>query len=194
LQDQGVGPQQLALLGKDIAGQRAGGEGIAGGSGYLQPHILWQLREIRAVHLAFPALGIQVADLDGMASGFELGHGHVAQRGAERGSLSAVARELGVGQSTITRHLRELEGALGVALLSRNTRGVSLTEEGARYYADCLQILQMVERAIDGVGAGATPLLETFGFPAPLRWACCTSAGCYSSSRISIRRSKSTLG
>ncbi|TIX76529.1 MAG: LysR family transcriptional regulator, partial [Mesorhizobium sp.] len=39
-------------------------------------------------------------------------------RVAERGSLSAVARELGVGQSTVTRHLRELEDAVGVPLLS----------------------------------------------------------------------------
>ncbi len=38
-------------------------------------------------------------------------------RVAERGNLSAVARELGVGQSTITRHLRELEEAVGVPLL-----------------------------------------------------------------------------
>ena len=40
-------------------------------------------------------------------------------RVAERASLSAVARELGVGQSTVTRHLRELEDALGVPLLSK---------------------------------------------------------------------------
>lgn len=73
-------------------------------------------------------------------------------RVAERGSLSAVARELGVGQSTITRHLRELEQALGVALLGRTTRGVSLTAEGARYYDDCLRILRMVEQSIDSLG------------------------------------------
>lgn len=36
-------------------------------------------------------------------------------RVAERGSLSAVAREFGVGQSTVTRHLRELEEAVGGA-------------------------------------------------------------------------------
>src|SRR5258708_2217176 len=45
-------------------------------------------------------------------------------RVAERGSLSAVARELGIGQSTVTRHLRELEEAVGVPLLSRTTRRV----------------------------------------------------------------------
>jgi len=70
-------------------------------------------------------------------------------RVAERGSLSAVARELGVGQSTVTRHLRELEEALGAPLLSRTTRRVAVTEEGRRYYANCVQILRLVEQASD---------------------------------------------
>jgi DNA-binding transcriptional LysR family regulator len=68
---------------------------------------------------------------------------------AERGSLSAVARELGVGQSTVTRHLRELEQAVGVPLLRRTTRWVRMTDEGSRYYADCVQILRLVEHASD---------------------------------------------
>lgn len=82
-------------------------------------------------------------------------------RVAERGSLSAVARELGVGQSTVTRHLRELEDAVGVPLLSRTTRRVTLTDEGGRYYANSVQILRLVEQAGDeargtrGAPAGA---------------------------------------
>lgn len=70
-------------------------------------------------------------------------------RVAERGSLSAVARELGIGQSTVTRQLRELEEAVGVALLSRTTRRVTVTDEGSRYYANCIQILRFVEQAGD---------------------------------------------
>jgi DNA-binding transcriptional LysR family regulator len=70
-------------------------------------------------------------------------------RVAERGNLSVVARELGVGQSTVTRHLRELEDAIGVPLLSRTTRRVTLTEEGSRYYANSVQILRLVEQAAD---------------------------------------------
>lgn len=68
-------------------------------------------------------------------------------RVAERGNLTAVARELGTGQSTVTRHLSELEAAVGAPLLSRTTRRVSLTEEGSRYYAQCVQILRLVEQA-----------------------------------------------
>lgn len=70
-------------------------------------------------------------------------------RVADRGNLSAVAREMNVGQSSITRHLRELEEALGVALLTRTTRRVMLTEEGSRYYANAIQILRLVEQASD---------------------------------------------
>lgn len=66
---------------------------------------------------------------------------------AERRSLTAVARDFGIGQSTVTRHLHELENALGVPLFTRTTRRVTLTDEGARYYAHCLRILGLVEQA-----------------------------------------------
>ncbi len=91
-------------------------------------------------------------------------------RVAERGNLSAVARELGVGQSTVTRQLRELEQAVGVPLLSRTTRRVTMTAEGSRYYADSLQILRLVEQAGDevrgtrGAAAGSIRISCTAGF------------------------------
>lgn len=70
-------------------------------------------------------------------------------RVAERGNLSAVAREMNIGQSSVTRHIQELEEALGVVLLSRTTRRVTLTEEGSGYYANAVQILRLVELAGD---------------------------------------------
>lgn len=70
-------------------------------------------------------------------------------RVAESGSLSATARELGIGQSTVTRHINELEDAVGVPLLGRTTRRVTLTQEGTRYYTNCLQILRLVEQAAE---------------------------------------------
>ncbi|HEX7114651.1 MAG TPA: LysR family transcriptional regulator [Steroidobacter sp.] len=90
-------------------------------------------------------------------------------RVAERGNLSAVARELGVGQSTVTRQLRELEEALGVALLSRTTRRVTMTDEGSRYYANCVQILRMVDQASEEVRS-------TRGAPAGTVRISCTAA------------------
>ncbi|WP_136622529.1 MULTISPECIES: LysR family transcriptional regulator [Mesorhizobium] len=79
-------------------------------------------------------------------------------RVAERGNLSLVAGELGIGQSTVTRHLQELEEAVGVPLLSRTTRRVTLTDEGSRYYANSVQILRLVEQAGDEArGARGAP-------------------------------------
>ncbi|MGV6876034.1 LysR family transcriptional regulator [Pseudochelatococcus sp. B33] len=84
-------------------------------------------------------------------------------RVAERGNLSAVAREMNIGQSSVTRHIRELEEALGVALFSRTTRRVTLTEEGSRYYAKAVQILRLVEQAGDearNTGAAAAGIVR----------------------------------
>jgi DNA-binding transcriptional LysR family regulator len=99
-----------------------------------------------------------------------LEHMRTFVRVAERGSLSAVARELNVGQSTITRHLHDLERAIGVSLLSRTTRRVTLTDEGSRYYANCVQILRLVEQAGDdargtrGAAAGTIRISCTAAF------------------------------
>ncbi|MEJ1970405.1 MAG: LysR family transcriptional regulator [Rhizomicrobium sp.] len=99
-------------------------------------------------------------------------------RVAERGSLSAVARELGIGQSTVTRHLRELEDALGVPLLSRTTRRVAMTSEGSRYYAESVQILRLVEQAGD-------ELRGTRGAPAgTIRISCTAAFGVLHASRL----------
>ena len=90
-------------------------------------------------------------------------------RVAERGNLSAVARELGTGQSTITRHLRELEEAVGAPLLNRTTRRVAMTEEGSRYYAQCVQILRLVEQASEEIR-------DTRGAPSGTIRVSCTAA------------------
>lgn len=97
---------------------------------------------------------------------------------AERGSLSAVARDLNVGQSTVTRQLQELEAAVGAPLLSRTTRRVTLTEEGSRYYARCVQILRLLEQAGDEA-------LGTSGAPAgTIRISCTASFGVLHASRL----------
>ncbi len=90
-------------------------------------------------------------------------------RVAERGNLTAVARELGTGQSTVTRHLSELEEAVGAPLLSRTTRRVAMTEEGSRYYDQCVQILRLVEQAGEEVR-------DTRGAPAGTIRVSCTAA------------------
>lgn len=53
------------------------------------------------------------------------------------GSLSAAARRLQMTPSAVSQHLRQLESALGLALLHRSTRKLTLTEAGARYIDGC---------------------------------------------------------
>lgn len=84
-------------------------------------------------------------------------------RVAERGSFSAVARDLQVTQSAVSKAVSTLERALGARLVSRSTRKVSLTEAGGRYYGRCRQILADMEEADADVGnlnSGATGALK----------------------------------
>jgi len=53
------------------------------------------------------------------------------------GSLSAAARQLQMTPSAVSQHLRQLESALGLALLHRSTRKLTLTEAGERYIDGC---------------------------------------------------------
>ena len=68
-------------------------------------------------------------------------------RVVERGSFSAVAREMGVSQPTISKQIGALEKRLGGQLFARSTRNLCLTDEGQRYYEHCRQILAAVDSA-----------------------------------------------
>jgi len=68
-------------------------------------------------------------------------------RVVERGSFSAVARELGTTQPTISKQISALEQRLGGRLIARSTRQLSLTDEGQRYYRQCRDILAAIDNA-----------------------------------------------
>ena len=68
-------------------------------------------------------------------------------RVVERGSFSAVARELGTTQPTVSKQINALEKRLGGRLIARSTRQLSLTDEGTRYYKQCRDILAAVDNA-----------------------------------------------
>jgi DNA-binding transcriptional LysR family regulator len=63
------------------------------------------------------------------------------------GGFSAAARELNISTSIVTTHVKSLEDRLGVRLLNRSTRSVSLTEAGQAYYERCVQILSEIDDA-----------------------------------------------
>jgi DNA-binding transcriptional LysR family regulator len=68
-------------------------------------------------------------------------------RVAERGSLTAVARELGMAQPTVSRLLKELEASLGTVLIQRTTRRLALTEAGASFYDKASTVLRLLDEA-----------------------------------------------
>lgn len=68
-------------------------------------------------------------------------------RVAEAGTLSGAARALGVSTSAISASLARLERRLSVRLLNRTTRRLSVTAEGAEFYARCKQITADLEEA-----------------------------------------------
>jgi DNA-binding transcriptional LysR family regulator len=65
----------------------------------------------------------------------------------EAGSFASAARRLKLSPAVVTKHVAALEDRLGVRLLERTTRRLSVTEGGGRYFERCLQILAVIEDA-----------------------------------------------
>ena len=65
----------------------------------------------------------------------------------ESGSFSAASKALNVPLPTVSRKIAELENQLGVRLLHRTTRTLSLTDSGYDYLDSCKRILEQVEEA-----------------------------------------------
>ncbi|MGH8441702.1 MAG: LysR family transcriptional regulator [Nevskiaceae bacterium] len=66
-------------------------------------------------------------------------------RVVKAGSFAGAARRLGVTSSVASKRVAKLEHVLGVRLLNRSTRKLSLTEAGAAYYGHCARIVEEVE-------------------------------------------------
>ena len=62
-------------------------------------------------------------------------------------SFAQAAELLGVSRGYVSRHIAELEAHLGVPLLLRNTRHVSLTPAGEQYYQHCCRILRDLDES-----------------------------------------------
>jgi LysR family transcriptional regulator, glycine cleavage system transcriptional activator len=87
---------------------------------------------------------------------------------ARLGSMSAAARELGISQPAISRHLAALEGDLGQVLFIRTRRGLRLTAAGQAYQAAVAPALGQIRDAtlrLRPRGAGRSlRLAANFGF------------------------------
>lgn len=89
----------------------------------------------------------------------------------ETGGFSAAARKLGESQSAVSKAVNALEKRLGVALLHRSTRKVSLTDQGAKYYertkplVDEIEVadLELTSSSLDASGLVRIAAPSTFG-------------------------------
>jgi DNA-binding transcriptional LysR family regulator len=92
----------------------------------------------------------------------------VFARVAGLGSLSAAARELGMSQTMATKHVAALETRLGVKLLHRTTRQLTLTEAGRKYLDAAERILSDVEDSETDVSADHVEVRGTLRVSVPV--------------------------
>lgn len=89
---------------------------------------------------------------------------------ASAGSLSAAGRELGVTTPAVSKHLAQIEARLGVLLVNRTTRRMSLTPEGELYLAHARRILGEIDDMAELLGvtrstpSGLLRVNATLGF------------------------------
>jgi DNA-binding transcriptional LysR family regulator len=71
----------------------------------------------------------------------------------QQGSFAAVARDLGVDPTSVSRSIALLEAELGIRLFQRSTRAMVLTEAGERYRSHIAPLIEELDRAKDDVSA-----------------------------------------
>lgn len=86
----------------------------------------------------------------------------------EANSFSAAGERLGMAKSVVSRRVSQLEERLGVRLLHRTTRRLTLTEEGRHFYQRAVQILADLDDAEQSVAAEAGELRGALKLAAPL--------------------------
>jgi DNA-binding transcriptional LysR family regulator len=69
----------------------------------------------------------------------------------QSGSLSSAGRQMGLSPASVSRHITALEDSLGVRLLNRTSRKLTLTEAGELYFAKVEQLLYQLQDANESV-------------------------------------------
>src|SRR5437016_3168998 len=73
----------------------------------------------------------------------------------EHRGFAAVSRSLGIATSKLSRRISELERELGVLLLNRSTRSISLTDTGETFHRHCLALVGEAQAAREAIGRPA---------------------------------------
>lgn len=83
-------------------------------------------------------------------------------------SFSAAAKRSGIAKSAVSRRITLLEKRLGVQLLRRTTRSLSLTPEGLRFYEHCARLGQVAQAAEESVAGASQQVRGTLKVSAPV--------------------------
>ncbi len=86
---------------------------------------------------------------------------------AQTHNISQAGQELGLSPAVASSHINKLEAGLGVRLIHRTTRKVSLTEEGIAFFPHAEDVIASVEAAQASVGAGKSTPSGTLRVSAP---------------------------
>ncbi len=87
---------------------------------------------------------------------------------AERGSISAAARDLGLSQPSASRQLSELEGRLGAQLIRRTTHNLALTPAGQDLLVEARQMLEGWDALVERHGRGPDDIKGRLKIVAPI--------------------------
>jgi DNA-binding transcriptional LysR family regulator len=86
----------------------------------------------------------------------------------DRGGFAAAGRALNIPKSRLSRRVSELEGRLGVRLLQRTTRKLSLTQAGELYHRHCVAMREQAEAADEAVAQVRTEPRGTLRVTCPV--------------------------
>lgn len=91
----------------------------------------------------------------------------------ESGSFSRAAEQLGQANSAVSRAVKKLEMKLGVSLLNRTTRQLSLTEEASVIFVAYSQFCRRWQRQNQKLWRRVIHRVDCYGSMPQLQW-CCT--------------------
>ncbi len=89
-------------------------------------------------------------------------------RVVEAGSFRGAAERLGLSASVVSHHISQLEQELGVQLLYRSTRHVTLTDQGSRFFESCKGMVQAAEDALQQLNGEQMAGVLRVVVPSPL--------------------------
>jgi DNA-binding transcriptional LysR family regulator len=110
----------------------------------------------------------------------------------EAGSFHAAARQLGLSRALVSKRVAALERELGVSLVQRTTRALSVTGPGAEFLEPCRQVLEAYEAATAGLARHQAEPRGCCGSTARCPSASCTWRRRCSTSRAAIPTSGSS--